>query len=62
MNLWIQVLFGTHRVRPSGNDLRVLNHKQIRSVIINGRGPILDEKRLTQIGYQLELKCRDVKF
>ncbi len=52
----------TSRVRPSGHELRVLNHKQIRSVIINGRESVLDDKRLKQIGYQLELKCRDVEF
>jgi hypothetical protein len=52
----------TSRVRPSGNELRVLNHKQIRSVIVDGRAPVLDEKRVKQIGYQLELKCRDVEF
>jgi len=40
----------------------VLNHKQIRSVIVDGRTPVLDEKHLNQIGYQLELKCRDVEF
>lgn len=52
----------TSRVRPSGNELRVLNHKQIRSVIVDGRAPVIDDKRLKQIGYQLELKCRDVEF
>ena len=52
----------TSRVRPSGCELRVLNHKQIRSVIVVGREPVLDDKRLKQIGYQLELKCRDVEF
>jgi len=52
----------TSSVRPSGNELRVLNHKQIRSVIIDGRTPVLDDKRIKQIGYQLELKCRDVEF
>ena len=66
----------TNRVKPAGNELRVLNHKQIRSVIVDGREPVIDESRakrdaarssLTQtqikrIGYQLELKCRDVEF
>jgi Nuclease-related domain len=52
----------TNRVKPSGNELRVLNHKQIRSVIVDGRAPAIDDKRLKQIGYQLELKCRDVEF
>ncbi len=52
----------TNRVKPAGNELRVLNHKQIRSVIVNGSEPVIDDKRLKQIGYQLELKCRDVEF
>ena len=52
----------TSRVRPVGNDLRVLNHRQIRSVIVDGRSPFVDDKKLKQIGYQLELKCRDVEF
>jgi hypothetical protein len=96
----------TNRVKPSGNELRVLNHKskrsgdaavsfptqfhQIRAAIVDGREPVIDEKRLSraarsgetqvrrlsdshrpsradasecnQIGYQLELKCRDVEF
>jgi len=52
----------TSRVRPSGNELRALNHKQIRSVIVNGSDPVIDDKRLKQLGYQLELKCRDVEF
>jgi hypothetical protein len=52
----------TSRVSSSGNELRVLSHKQIRSVIVNGHTPVLDDKRLKQIGYQLELKCRDVEF
>ena len=52
----------TNRVNPTGNELRVLNHKQIRSVIVNGSEPVIDDKRLKQIGYQLELKCRDVEF
>jgi hypothetical protein len=55
--------FVTSSVRPSGNELRVLNHKLIRSVIVDGRAPvIIDEQRLKQIGHQLELKCRDVEF
>jgi hypothetical protein len=52
----------TNRVKPAGNELRVLSHKQIRSVIVDGREPVIDDKRLKQIGYQLELKCRDVEF
>ena len=52
----------TSRVRPAGNELRVLNHKQIRSVIVDGREPVIEDKRIKQIGYQLELKCRDVEF
>ena len=52
----------TNRVKPTGNELRVLSHKQIRSVIVDGREPVIDDKRLKQIGYQLELKCRDVEF
>jgi hypothetical protein len=52
----------TNRVKPSGNELRVLSHKQIRAVIVDGREPVIDDKRLKQIGYQLELKCRDVEF
>jgi hypothetical protein len=52
----------TNRVKPAGNELRVLNHKQIRSVIVDGHETVIDDKRLKQIGYQLELKCRDVEF
>jgi hypothetical protein len=32
------------------------------SVIVDARAPVIYEKRLKQIGYQLELKCRDVEF
>src|ERR1043166_2157083 len=49
----------TSRVRPAGNELRVLNHTQIRSVIVDGSEAVLEDKRIKQIGYQLELKCRD---
>jgi hypothetical protein len=52
----------TSRVRPSGNELRVLSHKQIREAILDGRTQTIDEKLIGQIGYQLELKCRDVEF
>ena len=52
----------TNRVHVGGDGPQVLNHKQIRSVIVDGREPVIDDKRLKQIGYQLELKCRDVEF
>jgi hypothetical protein len=61
MNLWDTGLFVTSRVNPSGNDLRVLNHKQTRSVIVDGRSPVLDEHLLKQIGYQAEPICRNVE-
>ena len=31
-------------------------------VIVDGRAPFLDDKRLKLIGYRLELRCRDVEF
>jgi hypothetical protein len=34
----------------------------LRSVIIANGAAVLDEKQIKQIGYQLELKCRDVEF
>lgn len=54
--------FITSQVKPSGFELRVLNHKQIRSVIVDGSPPKIDDKRLKQIGHQLDLRCRDVEF
>src|SRR5204863_815418 len=49
-------------VKPTGNELRVMSHKNVRDVVVNGRAPLLDRKRIDQIGYQLELTCRDVEI
>lgn len=49
-------------VKPAGNELRVLSHKNVRDVVVNGRAPLLDRNHIDQIGYQLELKCRGVEF
>jgi hypothetical protein len=51
-----------NRVKPGNSELLVLNHKQIRSAILNGRERVLDDKRMRQIAYQLEQRCRDVEF
>ena len=52
----------TSRVKPGNGELFVLSHKQIRSVILDDRERVLDEKRIRQIAYQLEQRCRDVEF
>lgn len=52
----------SNRAKPGSDGLHVLSHKQIRSVIVENRATVLDEKLVKQIGYQLELKCRDVEF
>ena len=54
--------FVTSRVKPGKGELLVLSHKQIRSAILNGRERVFDEKRMRQIAYQLEQRCRDVEF
>ncbi len=52
----------TNRVKPGNGELLVLSHKQIRSAILDGRARVLDDKKMRQIAYQLEQRCRDVEF
>ncbi|MHB8521886.1 MAG: nuclease-related domain-containing protein [Limisphaerales bacterium] len=52
----------TSRVKPRNGELLVVNHKQFRSVIVEVGERVLNDKQIKQIGYQLELKCRDVEF
>ena len=46
--------FVTTQIKLGNNDLRVLNHKQIRSFIIDNREQVLDQKLGQQIAHQME--------
>lgn len=52
--------FVTSRVNTPG--LKVVNPKQIKGVVMNGRNAPLNSQFLQRIVHQLDQKCRDVEF
>lgn len=48
--------------RKAKNDLAVLNPKEIRTHILNGKPASLSPEKIKRIIYQLDQKCRDVEF
>jgi hypothetical protein len=52
----------TNRTKPDSNQLLVLSHKQIRSAILECRPQLLEKKRMQQIAYNIDQRCRDVEF
>jgi hypothetical protein len=48
--------------RRAKGDVRVLNPKEIRTVVTDAKKPALDPKLIERVVFQLDQKCRDVEF
>jgi hypothetical protein len=48
--------------RRGNGGVRVLNPKEIRTVVLDRKRPTLDPKLIDRVVFQLDQKCRDVEF
>lgn len=48
--------------RRGNGEVRVLNPKEIRTVVLDRKRPTLDSKLIDRVVFQLDQKCRDVEF